>query len=93
MKEKDKLTVKFRYGKLDENILKWAEFWDAFEATILNNKGLHVLSKFNYLKNQLYRNTSEVTSELEHTKDIYYVTIDLLKERNGKKQVMVNPNM
>ena len=93
MKENDKLTVKLPKldsKKFDGNILKWTEFWDAFEATIHNNKGLDTMDKFNYLKSQLYGNTSEVISGLELTKDNYYVTIDLLKKRYGKKQVMVN---
>ena len=93
MKEKDKLTVKLPKldpKKFDGNILKWTEFWDTFEATIHNNKGLHAVDKFNYLKSQLYGNASEVISGLELTKDNYYVAIDLLKERYGKKQVTVN---
>ena len=60
------------------------------QATIHNNKGLHAVDKFNYLKIQLYGNASEVISGLKVTKGIYYVAIVLLKERYGKKQVMVN---
>ena len=93
MKEKDKLTVKLPKldsTKFDGNILKRTELWDTFKATIHNNKDLHVVDKFNYLKSQLYGNASEVISGLELTKDNYYVAIDLLKERYGKKQVMVN---
>ena len=93
MKEKDKLTVKLPKldpKKFDGNILKWTEFWVVFEATIHNNKGLHAVDKFNCLKSQLYGNASEVISGLELTKDNYYVAIDLLKERYGKKQIMVN---
>ena len=60
------------------------------QATIHNNTGLHAVDKFNYLKIQLYGNASEVISGLKVTKGIYYVAIDLLKERYGKKQVMVN---
>ena len=93
MKENDKLTIKLPKldpKKFDGNILKWTEFWEVFEATIHNNKGLHAVDKFNYLKSQLYGNASEVISGLELTKDNYYVAIELLKERYGKKQVMVN---
>ena len=86
MKEKDKLALKFTYSKLDKNILKWTELLVAFEATIHNSKGLHLVDKFNYLKNQFYRNTGEVTSGLELAKDNYYVAIDLLKKRHGKNK-------
>ena len=93
MKEKDKLTVylpKLVYKKFDGNLLKWTEFLDAFKATRHNNKGLHAVEKFNYLKSQLYGNTSEVISGLELTKDNYYVAIDLLKERYGKKSWLIH---
>ena len=86
MKEKDKLTLKFTYSQLDKNILKWTELLVTFEATIHNSKDLHLVDKFNYLKNQFYRNTGEVTSGLELAKDNYYVAIDLLKERHGKNK-------
>ena len=93
MKEKDKLKVKLPKldpKKFDGIILKWTEFWDAFEATIHSNKGLHAVKKFYYLKSQLYGNASQVVSGLELTKDNYYVATDVPKERCGKKQVMVN---
>ena len=58
MKEKDKLTVKLPKldsKKFDENILKWTEFWDTFEATIHNKKGLHAvenstISRVNFME-------------------------------------------
>ena len=93
MKEKDKVAVnlpKLDSKKLDANILKYTKFWDAFEAKIHNNKGLHAVDKFNYLKSQLFGNASKVISGLDLTKDSYYVAIDLLKEIYGKKQVIVN---
>ena len=89
MKEKDKLTVKLSKRnpkKFDGNILKWTEFWDALEATIHNNKGLHVVGKFSCLESQLHGNASKVISGLELTKDNYHVAIDLLKERYGGKK-------
>ena len=48
------------------------------------------MDKFNYLKSQLIGNASEVLSGFELTKGNYYVTVELLKERYGKKQVMIN---
>ena len=48
-----------------------------------NNSQQQRFTKVIYLK-------SQVISGLELTKDNYYVAIDLLEERYGKKQVMVN---
>ena len=88
IKEKEKLAVKlpkFNLKKYSANILKWTEFWDAFEAIIHNNKILHAVDKLNYLKGQLCGNASKVLSGPELTKDNYYVAGELLKGRHGKK--------
>ena len=93
IKEKEKLTVKLpkiELKKFDGNILKWTEFWEAFESTIHENKNLHNGDKFNYLKGQLQGPASEVLSGLELTTENYNIAIELLQERYGKKQVMIN---
>ena len=87
------LTVKLPkldLKKFDGNILKWTEFWDAFEATIHKNESLHEVDKFNYLKSQLQGQAIELLSGLELTKDNYEIAVNLLKERYGKKQIMID---
>ena len=59
--------------------------WRKKAGTGSGEKEIDAVDKFNYLKNQLYGNASEVISGLELTKNNYYVAIDLLKERYGKK--------
>ena len=54
-----------------------------------SNKQLHDVDKFNYLKAQLKGTTSEVISRLELTQENYNIAINLLKERYGKKQIMI----
>ena len=75
--------------KFDGSILKWAKFWGAFESAIHSNKQLHDVDKFNYLKAQLKGTASEVISGLELTQENYNIAINLLKERYGKKQIMI----
>ena len=51
-----KLNVKLpkiELKRFNGDILKWTEFWDAFESTIHDNKSLHDVDKFNYLRSQL----------------------------------------
>ena len=93
VQEHSKLTVKLPKIELKRfhgDILKWTEFWDAFESTVHNNKGLSNVDKFNYLRSQLQGQASEVLSGLELTNDNYEVAIDLLKERYGRKQFMID---
>ena len=80
---------KLELKKFDGSIFKWVEFWDAFESAIHSNKQLHDVDKFNYLKAQLKGTASEVISGLELTQENYNIAINLLKERYGKKQIMI----
>ena len=62
MKEKENLAVKLpKLGlkKYHGNILRWTEYWDAYEATIHNNKVLQAVDKLICLKSQLSGRTSE----------------------------------
>ena len=93
VQEHSKLTVKLpkiELKKFHGDILKWTEFWDAFESTVHKNKGLSNVDKFNYLRSQLHGQASEVLSGLELTNDSYEVAIELLKERYGRKQFMID---
>ena len=47
------------------------------------------IDKFNYLKAQLKGTASEVIPGLELTQENYNIAINLLKERYGKKQIMI----
>ena len=76
--------------KFDGNILKWQEFWDTFESTIHKNNDLQNIDKFHYIRSQLTEQASEMLMGIELTNDIYNIAIALLKERYGKKQVMID---
>ena len=94
MKEKDKLKVKLPKldpKKFDRIILKWTEFWDAFEATIHSNKGLHAVKKFYYLKSQLYGNASQVVSGLELTRTIITLLLMYRRKDAGKNKSWLMP--
>ena len=70
--------------------LKWKEFWDTFESTIYKNIDLENVDKFNYLRSQQWGQASEMLMSIELADDNYNTAIALLKERYGKKQVMID---
>ena len=80
---------KLKLKKFDGSIFKRVEFWDALEAAIHSNKQLRNIDNLNYLKAQLKEAASEVISALELTQENYNIAINLLKERYGKKQIMI----
>ena len=89
MSKKSVKLPKLQLRKFALSIFKWAEFWDAFESSIHGNKQLHDVDKFNYLKAQLKGTASEVISGLELTQENCNIAINLLKERYGKKKIMI----
>ena len=81
---------KLELTRFDRNILKWQEFWDSFDATINNNPSLQDVDKLSYLKGLLKNDAKDVISGLESTGNNYEVAVHLLKERYGRKELMIN---
>ena len=59
-------------------------------STIHNNRGLQQVEKFNYLRSQLTVSASELLFGLELTNANYDTAIQLMKDRYGKRQIMVD---
>ena len=81
---------KLELQKFDGNILKWQEFWDSFEASIHRNPNLQPVDKFNHLRAALKGDASVVISALELTNSNYEVAVNLLQERFGRDDLMVD---
>ena len=60
------------------------------DATINNNPSLQTVDKLSYLKGLLKNEAKDVISGLESTGNNYEVAADLLKERYGRKELMIN---
>ena len=71
-------------------IIKWQEFWDTFEATIHKNPSLQPIEKFNYLRAQLENEALKSIAGLELANANYEAAINLLKERYGNNQLIVD---
>ena len=81
---------KLELKKFGGQILKWQEFWDTCEATIHNNQALQPIDKFNYLRAELENEALKSIEGLELTNANYEVAINLLKERFGNEQLIID---
>ena len=81
---------KLELQKFNGDVLKWQEFWDSFDASIHRNPNLQPVDKFNYLKVELEGAASAVISGLELTNSNYEVAINLLQERYGRQDLMMD---
>ena len=81
---------KLELKKFDGNILKWHEFWDTFDLTIRQNEILQSVDKFNYLRSQLLGSANYTIAQLDLKNDNYDIAIKLIKERYGKKQILID---
>lgn len=70
--------------------LKWSEFWDAFEATIDKNTNISDIEKLNYLLSKITGEAKQSVSGIPLSNENYNVVVDLLKERYGDSQTVIN---
>ena len=84
-----KLQLRKFYGKLH----KWQEFWDSFCASVDNNSNLNDAMKLEYLKCQCEGAAYQAIAGLELTNDNYEVAVNVLKQRFGQRQDILNAHM
>ena len=80
-----KITLKSFSG----NPLEWLSFWDSFQASVDKNSDISGVDKMNYLCGEAAR----VIQGLPLSESNYKRAVDLLKERFGQKQVLINAHM
>ena len=71
------------------DVLKWQEFWDAFEASV-HRANYASIDKFNYLKSKLEGEALEAISGYQLSNENYDVVVDILKRRFGNKQLIID---
>ncbi|XP_061173695.1 uncharacterized protein LOC133182864 [Saccostrea echinata] len=84
-----KLDLPHFYG----DVLEWNTFWDSYESTIHCNHTLMPIQKFSYLKAQLRDTAAQTIAGFALTNANYETAIDLLKERFGQPQKIINAHM
>lgn len=72
------------------NKLKWKEFWDSFECTVHKNPKLSNIEKFSYLQSKVVGEARGAIAGLALSNENYEVAINLLSERYGNKQEIVD---
>ncbi|GBM72363.1 hypothetical protein AVEN_178040-1 [Araneus ventricosus] len=72
---------------------KFTEFWNSYESTIDKNESLNKVEKFVYLKTLLIGAANNVVASLELNEKNYDECIKTLKERFGKKDIIVSQFM
>ena len=93
LKQRDEVTSQIKLPKLDlptfdGNILHWQEFWDVYNVAVHTQEVLKV-TKFSYLKSSLCGEAATAIDSISITGDNYDTTIQLLKDKFGKKEAIV----
>ena len=91
-------TVKVKLPKLelkpfDGNVLNWQPFWDRFQSSIDSNSNISPVGKLAYLQSLVSPSASECISDLITTAEDCNEAAELLKQRYGNTQVLINAHM
>ena len=70
--------------------MRWKEFSDTFEVTVDHNPNLTDIEKLNYLNSKLIGEAKGAVSGILLSKENYGVAVEMLKERFGDVQSVVN---
>ena len=94
LKEKDHSST-IKLPKLDMasfagDKLRWIEFWDSFESSVNKNTKLSVIEKFSCLRSKLTGEARNAISGLSLSNENYQIAIDILKERFGNEQEVID---
>ena len=73
--------------------LSWQTFWDCFSAAVDSSPVLSGVQKFNYLRAQLQGEAARAVAGFPLTEGNYTHSVDILKERFGQNQTIVNAHM
>ena len=84
-----KLVIK----EFDGSVLNWQNFWDQFESTIHSKTNTSNIDKFIYLTSFLCKSTYDTISDLAPTNQNYLEAVQLLRNRYGNPQLLINMYM
>lgn len=83
------ITIK----KFSGDPLDWLTFWDSFSEAIDKDPNMSGIQKMNYLNGYLKGEAARAVSGLPLTNENYLKSIELLKDRFGRNQVLINAYM
>ena len=73
--------------------MNWTTFWDQFEPSIHSKRDISDIDKFSYFRSFLAPVALETISGLTLSSQNYSEAIDLLKNRYGNPQTLINSYM
>ena len=79
--------------KFDGDIINFQGFWDQFQSAIHSNNAISDIDKFSYLKSFLCDSAKGCISGLSLSSANYYEALELLKQRYGNPQMLINAYM
>ena len=83
---------KINLPKFDGNVLEWTKFWESFEACV-DSSDIPDVSKMTYLLSLLKGEAEQCVAGLALSAANYSVACDLLKDRFGRKEVIIFGHM
>ncbi|CAB4040922.1 Hypothetical predicted protein [Paramuricea clavata] len=84
-----KLSLK----KFKGDIKEWTPFWNSYTSAIYDNPDLSDIDKFNYLNSLLESKAADAISGLKIIYANYQEAVDVLNQRFGDKQQIINSHM
>lgn len=84
---------KLELQKFNGNKLEWQPFWEQYKQAIHENNSLSSVEKFLYLRTSLTGKAAAVVSGLQATEDNYNSAVDMLKERFGRQDILVQEHL
>lgn len=84
---------KLELQKFNGNKLEWQPFWEQYKQAIHENNSLSSVEKFLYLRMSLTGKAAAVVSGLQATEDNYSSAVDMLKERFGRQDILVQEHL
>lgn len=84
---------KLQIEKFEGDVSDFQRFWDQFESAIHKNTDLTNVDKFNYLRSYLKGVASDSIKGFSLTNSNYEAAVETLKERFGKKTVIINSHL
>ncbi|GBN42206.1 hypothetical protein AVEN_226626-1 [Araneus ventricosus] len=77
----------------NDDCSEWLNFYNSFEVAIHNNESLSKIEKFTYLKSYLRGTALTAISGFSLSNENYDSSIELLKQRFGRKDLAINTHM
>ena len=79
--------------KFNGDVSLWRDFWNQFETAIDQNETLSKTEKFTYLKSYLSGAAAKTVAGLMLTDSNYDHALEILRDRYGRKDIVVNAHM